>query len=233
MSFFFPDTGTRKWLLRYSITAKSLRSRDESEREKKIYFFFSPRWRWQRKPEHNISHQQSACPTSRQQNSQWWVNTSEITSLSFKVFPPPTVTRSVWQKDEICVRLCFCHLEGKTEAGLVVTWQKWEGMAKMINNNNNNNKTEIKWTCLRQHERETGTTKTTLHNSHLPAVLCLCYLRQKLESIKERLCSRACQSVRKSNRTAANGREGIDTVGWYGWNSRDLYVNFNIMVSSS
>lgn len=58
-----------------------------------------------------------------------------------KFVPPPTVTPSVWQKDEICVCFCFCHLEGKIAAGLVVTWQKSEGMAKMINNNNNKKRT--------------------------------------------------------------------------------------------
>lgn len=109
-------------------------------------------------------------------------------------FSPSQCNASVWQKDEICVCLCFCHLDGKTAAGLVVTWQKWEGMAKMINNKRK--KTEIKWKRLRPHERETGRTKTALHNSHLAAVHCLCYLRQKPESIKERLCSRACKSGR-------------------------------------
>lgn len=109
-------------------------------------------------------------------------------------FSPSHCNASVWQKDEICVCLCFCHLEGKTAAGLVVMWQKWEGMAKMINNGKK--RTEIKWKRLRPHERETGRTKTALHNSHLAAVHCLCYLRQKPESIKERLCSRACQSGR-------------------------------------
>lgn len=106
---------------------------------------------------------------------------------------------------ELCVELAVGIKKGSDRSGDV--WQRWnESMMETEGNN------------------------SVPHRSYLAAVHCLCYLKHKPNSIKEKNCA-TMRVSHDEQQDASEQEKKVDGVGWCGWNPLNWDVNFNIEVA--
>lgn len=112
----------------------------------------------------------------------------------------------------------FFPLEEKTETGLAIEWQKWEGTAKMsvelrITINKKRLLRDKMKAILTPRERwKCGSNNSVPHSSHLAALHCLCYFKQKPKSIGKELW--ATMHVSHDEQQDARNRKTADRFGW-------------------